>query len=72
MVAGTMTAVLEAIRDAMGAGLPEDTARHLAQKTAAALKPLVARAGAVINGDAEPETGVFATPQHVVDQLLMR
>jgi hypothetical protein len=72
MLAGTMTAVLEATRAAMRSGLPEATAQQLAQRTVASLKPLVARAGAVINGDAEAETGQFAAPQAVVDRLMKR
>jgi hypothetical protein len=68
MLAGTITAVVEATRDAMRSDLPPLAACHLAQKTAAALKPLVARAGAVINGDAETDTGQFTAPQAVIDR----
>jgi len=72
MLAGTMTAVLEAARAALRSELPEASAQQLARKTVAALKPLAARAGAVINGDAEAETGQFAAPQTVVDRLMKR
>jgi hypothetical protein len=72
MLAGTMTAVLEAARSAMRSDLPEAIAQQLARQTVASLKPLVARAGAVINGEAEPETGQFAAPQAVVDRLMKR
>jgi hypothetical protein len=72
MLAGTMTAVLEATRTAMRSGLPPQTAQHLAQQTVASLKPMIARAGAIINGEAEAETGAFAAPQAVVDRLMKR
>ena len=72
MLAGTMTAVLEATRAAMRSDLPEATAGRLAQQTVASLKSLVARAGAVINGEAEAETGQFAAPQAMVDRLMKR
>jgi hypothetical protein len=72
MLAGTMTAVLEAARTAMRANLPPQTAQHLAQQTAAALKPMLARAGAVINGEGEAETDGFSGPQAVADRLMKR
>jgi len=69
-LAGTMTAVLEATRAGMRAGLPEAAAQSLAQQTVASLKPLIARAGAVINGDRGALAAGAATPQAAVDQLL--
>jgi hypothetical protein len=69
-LAGTMTAVLEATRSAMRSELPPQTAQQLAAHTVASLKPLVARAGAVINGDAE--TGNLTAPQAMVDQLMKK
>ena len=69
-LAGTMTAVLEATRAAMSAEMPPQTAATLADRAAAWLKPLVARAGAVING--EPDAGLPDTPQAVVDGLMKR
>ena len=69
-LAGTMTAVLEATRAALAAALPELAARELAERAVAGLKPLVARAGAVINGDAA--AGRRETPQAVVDLLMQR
>jgi len=69
-LAGTMTAVLEATRAAMSADMPPETAAALADHAAAWLKPLVARAGAVINGDAD--TGLPDAPQAVVDGLMQR
>ncbi|MDP2410840.1 MAG: hypothetical protein Q8M26_11215 [Pseudolabrys sp.] len=70
ILAGTMTAVLEATRTAMSSDLPRDLAGDLADQAAARLKPLVARAGAVINGIAD--TGLPQTPQAVVDGLMKR
>ena len=64
----TMTAMLEATRAALRADLPPALAVALAEQTAAALKPLVARAGAVING--EPRRHDTPTPQAAVDDLL--
>jgi len=69
-LAGTMTAVLEATRAAMSADMPPETAAALADHAAAWLKPLVARAGTVINGDAD--TGLPDSPQAVVDGLMQR
>lgn len=70
MLAGTMTAVLEATRAAMSADMPTDSVGDLADRTAARLKPLVARAGAVINGEAE--TDLASAPQAVIDGLMNR
>jgi hypothetical protein len=67
-LAGTMTAMLEATREAMKAGLPPDAAAALASHAAAWLKPLIARAGAVING--ETDAGGEAVPQAAVDAVL--
>jgi hypothetical protein len=72
MLAGTMTAVLEATRSAMRSELPEPAAQHLAETTVASLKPLIARAGAVINGDAEALADGAMAPQAAVDRLLRR
>ena len=56
-LAGTMTAVLEATRAAMSADLPPASRGALADRAAAWLKPLVARAGAVINGEESAGAG---------------
>ena len=72
VLAVTMTSVLEAARSAMLSGLPQPTMQKLAQNTVTALKPLIARAGAVINGETETQTDHFSTPQMVVDHLLNR
>jgi hypothetical protein len=67
-LAATMTAVLEATRAAMGAELAPERTVALAEHAAAGLRPLVVRAGALINGQsdgAEPEA-----PQTIVDGLM--
>ena len=69
-LAGTMSAVLEATRAAMNAEMPADVAGALANRTAASLKPLVARAGALINGDTQ--AALPNLPQSVVDGLMKR
>jgi hypothetical protein len=75
-LAGTMTAVLEATRAAMSADMPREAAAVLANRAAAWLKPLVARAGAVINGETDTGLGQLldhpVTPQAVVDGLMKR
>lgn len=65
---GTMTAMLEATRAALRSDLPPAVAGTLAGEAAAALKPLVARAGAVINGVSHGR-GEEA-PQESVDDLM--
>ena len=69
-LAGTMIAVLEATRAAMHADLPQPAAVALADRAAALLRPLVARAGAVINGEDSAEPGEPAPPQAMVDRLM--
>ena len=69
-LAGTMTAVLEATRATMSADMPPEAAGALADRAAAWLRPLVARAGAVINGDAD--ANLPDAPQAVVDGLMKR
>lgn len=66
----TMTAMLKATRTALISGMPAEAAGLVAEAAAAGLKPLVARAGALINGD----TGVKAhpVPQALVDGLMKR
>ena len=71
-LAGTMTAVLEATRAAMSAGMPTKAAGTLADRTAFCLKPLVARAGAVINGEANADMRDGMAPQAMVDGLMKR
>ena len=69
-LAGTMTAVLEATRAAMGPDIAPQSAVTLAERAAALLRPLVARAGAVINGEENAAAGEPVTPQAVVDRLM--
>jgi hypothetical protein len=69
-LAGTMTAVLEATRAALQADLPPEAAGVVADRAAAWLRPLVARAGAVINGD--DDASLQPVPQAVVDGLMKR
>jgi hypothetical protein len=68
MLADAMTALLQAARAAL-AELPETDAARLAKRSAAELKALVARAGAVING--ETDAGGIA-PQAAIDRLMKR
>jgi len=69
-LAAAMTAMLEATRARLSADLPPAAAGMLANRAAAWLRLLVARAGAVINGDAEE--GAQQMPQTVVDRLMKR
>ncbi len=71
-LAGTMIAMLEATRAAMNAGMSQQAAGALADRTAFFLKPLVGRAGAVINGDTEAGIHNGMTPQAMVDGLMER
>ena len=65
-LADTMTEVLTAIREAMELGPVSGASDMLAERAVAWLKPLVARAGAVINGaDIAGEA-----PQATVDALM--
>jgi hypothetical protein len=69
-LSGAMTAVLATTRAAMSAGLPQDATAVLATRAAALLKPLVARAGAVINGEDSAEGSDQVSPQATVDRLM--
>src|SRR5262245_42400711 len=70
-LAVTMTIVLEATRAAMDdAERRPETVAALAGNAIGWLKPLIARAGALINGDPDEKTG--STPQDVVDRLMKR
>jgi hypothetical protein len=68
----TMTALLEAARTAMDGDLPPAAAIPLAERTAASLKPLIARAGAVINGDTDANIAEPNAPQAAIDDLFKR
>ena len=67
-----MTATLEATRAAMMSNMAPESAVALAERAAALLRPLVARAGAVINGEDSADGSEPATPQAVVDGLMNR
>lgn len=69
-LAVTMTIVLEATRAAMDADRHPETVAALAENAIGWLKPLIARAGAVING--ETDVTDAPSPQAVVDQLMKR
>jgi hypothetical protein len=71
-LANTMIAVLEATRATMHADLPVEATAILAERSAAWLKPLVARAGAVINGETSAGDERTNMPQAAVDQLMKR
>jgi hypothetical protein len=72
--ATAMTAMLQATGTALRSGLPPDAGGLIAEAVAAGLKPLVARAGALINGEgeAEAEPDQTSAPQAVVDGLMQR
>ncbi len=71
----TMTDTLVATREALGANPPPPAADDLATRTAACLKPLVARAGAIINGtdaaDSPADSG-DGEPQAAIDAVMGR
>lgn len=69
-LAVTMAVVLEATRAAMTSDLKPETIAALAGNAVGWLKPLIARAGAIINGDEEVTDA--PSPQAVVDQLMKR
>ncbi|MGA8959288.1 MAG: hypothetical protein WB475_03670 [Pseudolabrys sp.] len=70
-LAVTMTIVLEATRAAMDdADRRPDTVAALAGNAIGWLKPLIARAGAIINGESDEKEA--PTPQEVVDKLMKR
>jgi hypothetical protein len=68
-----MDSILTATRDALRLQLSQPVAAALAQEAAEQLKPLVARAGAVINGLVLGTEGASAgAPQAAVDALMER
>ncbi len=68
MLANAMTTVLESTRLRLSADLSPDQAGKLANETAAVLKPLLTRAGAAINGNAQ--VGGADALQAAVDDLM--
>jgi len=71
-IASAMTAMLEATRAALWPGIPQQAAGLIAEAAAAWLKPQIARAGAIINGEGDARTDVPTAPQAVVDGLMKR
>jgi hypothetical protein len=69
-LADAMTDVLQATRKALAAGLPPRAAVQLAERTAAWLRPLIARAAAVINGETGGDDAL--APQAAIDRLMKR
>ncbi len=74
MLADIMTEVLTATREALEAVDPDTPTAQLATRAAAWLKPLVARAGAVINGAQVQDDGQGGDedPQAVIDAIMGR
>jgi hypothetical protein len=66
-MATTMTAVLETTRESMHLDMPPQAAAALAEQAVAWVKPLLARAGALINGEGDGET---TDAQAMADQLM--
>ena len=71
-LAVTMTVVLETTRKAIGADPSSAEAILIAAHAVTCLKPLIARAAAVINGDLEPQAHDTAAMQAVIDGLMQR
>jgi hypothetical protein len=70
-IADTMNTILTAVREAVQSELPPTFRARLTKRAVGWLKPLVARAGAVINGAGTfGRTGAEDTPQAAVDALL--
>jgi hypothetical protein len=70
-LASAMTAMLEATQVALRSGMPPETAALVVEAAAAWLKPLIARAGSIINGDADRASGP-TNSQAMIDGLLDR
>jgi hypothetical protein len=71
-ITSAMTAMLEATRVALWPGLPQDAAGLIAEAAAVWLKPQIARAGAIINGQSDVAASAPMAPQAVVDGLMKR
>ena len=69
-LSNAMISVLQATRGVM-AGEQATASARIAERAAAWLRPLVARAACVINGEAEPDLGRVA-PQAAIDLLMQR
>jgi hypothetical protein len=66
-IATTMTAVLETTRESMHPDMPPQAATALAEQAVAWVKPLLARAAALINGEGDGET---TDAQAMADRLM--
>jgi hypothetical protein len=71
LVADTMNSVLSATASALRSGMPAESAGHFAAGAAEMIKPLIARAGSLINGETDRGERPKA-PQAVVDVLMKR
>jgi hypothetical protein len=71
-LAVTMTVVLETTRTAICANPSSTESGLVAAHAVTCLKPLIARAAAVINGDLDPEGHDTAAIQSVIDGLMQR
>jgi len=72
-VAYQMVRILSETRDGLEGDRSHDTIRALAEATTHWLRPLVARAGAIINGDlATAQESSDAAPQDAIDALFDR
>ena len=69
-IANQMNRILTEARDGLKSDLSHDTIRTLAETTVRWVKPMVARAGAVINGElAATQPTSQAAPQDAIDAL---
>jgi hypothetical protein len=68
-MATTMSAVLEATRGSMQLGMPPQEAAALAGQAVAWVKPLLARASALINGEGD---GEMTNAQAMADRLMKK
>jgi hypothetical protein len=71
-LAVTMTVVLETTRKAIGSDPSSAESVLVATHAVTCLKPLIARAAAVINGDLDPESHDTVAMQAVIDGLMQR
>jgi hypothetical protein len=69
-VCTTMTSILTAIRDAVAQSRQDVTKMRLAEQAVGWLKPLVAQAGAIINGT-DNEAAETARPQSDADRIML-
>lgn len=68
--AGAMTAILDAAREELLSNRPPEASGRIGEAAAARLKPLISRAGTIINGESDDKINVPAGPQAVVDLLM--